>query len=577
MRLGLSLLLSCLGFMVRLSSSSRIRLAGGNDTAGRVEVLLNGEWGTVCDDSWDIQDATVVCRQLGFPAAISSPSKAFFGRGQGLIHLDNVACKGHEKSILDCPRSKNLNCGHSEDAGVVCSLNALIEVRLAGGNDTSGRVEVFLDGQWGTVCDDSWGYNEAIVVCRQLGFPSALEATTNALFGEGHGKIHLNDVDCAGHEKSILQCPRSSNRKCVHAEDAGVVCSLNGKYLVRLANGNETAGRVEIFFNGLWGTVCDDSWDIQDATVVCRMLGFPSAIDATTNASFGKGQGLIHVTNLACNGNESSIMKCPQSTEHKCGHDKDAGAVCLAEFNFSAVRLADGNETAGRVEVFFNGRWGTVCDDSWDIQDAIVVCRQIGFLGALKATSNSFFGESQDDIQFDEVVCKGSEHSIFECRRSNVDPSCGIMEDAGVICSTGNFTVNNGNEIAGRVELYNNVRCGTVCDDNWGINDARVICRQQFGYNSTLSAPRKAAFGEGVRPIHFTSVRCPGHENSLMDCEYKRKSDCMHNEDANVTCSDVGYSKLKSIFKCFHSLGKCACNSFVPLLILTVPLKVAMN
>lgn len=97
-----------------------VRLAGGNETAGRVEVFLNGQWGTVCDDFWDIEDAKIVCRQLGFSAAAAAPKYAHFGQGQGLIHLDDVECNGYEISILDCPRSSSENCGHSEDAGVVC-------------------------------------------------------------------------------------------------------------------------------------------------------------------------------------------------------------------------------------------------------------------------------------------------------------------------------------------------------------------------------------------------------------------------------------------------------------------------
>lgn len=108
------------------SSSSTVRLSGGNESAGRVEVFLNGQWGTVCDDYWDIQDATIVCRQIGFPGAVEALRNARFGQGQGLIHLDDVACNGQERSILDCPRSSSEDCGHSEDAAVVCLTGNLI-------------------------------------------------------------------------------------------------------------------------------------------------------------------------------------------------------------------------------------------------------------------------------------------------------------------------------------------------------------------------------------------------------------------------------------------------------------------
>lgn len=99
-----------------------IRLAGGlTNYSGRVEILSeNGEWGTVCDDSWDLQDAIVVCRQLGFGPALEAPTKAIFGQGNGPIYLDDVDCVGSEESIFDCNSERLHNCGHHEDAGVVC-------------------------------------------------------------------------------------------------------------------------------------------------------------------------------------------------------------------------------------------------------------------------------------------------------------------------------------------------------------------------------------------------------------------------------------------------------------------------
>ena len=107
----------------RNETSFQIRLVGGNNrTEGRVEILYNNTWGTVCDDSWDIRDAQVVCRQLGFDRALQAVSYAQFGQGTGRIWLDDVACFGNELTLAECLSSPigQHNCRHSEDAGVRC-------------------------------------------------------------------------------------------------------------------------------------------------------------------------------------------------------------------------------------------------------------------------------------------------------------------------------------------------------------------------------------------------------------------------------------------------------------------------
>ena len=101
-----------------------IRLVNGtNRCSGRVEILHNGQWGTVCDDKWDLRDAQVACRAMDCGTAQAAKSSAFFGQGHGDIWLDDVNCSGNETSLVHCvhPSFGENNCGHGEDAGVVCS------------------------------------------------------------------------------------------------------------------------------------------------------------------------------------------------------------------------------------------------------------------------------------------------------------------------------------------------------------------------------------------------------------------------------------------------------------------------
>ena len=88
-------------------------------------------------------------------------------------------------------------------------------------------------------------------------------------------------------------------------------------------------GRVEVYHNGTWWTVCDNTWDLQDATVVCRQLGYINATAAWGSARFGPGSGPILLSDLVCIGNESNIAECDHETFlHNCTNSEAGGAVC---------------------------------------------------------------------------------------------------------------------------------------------------------------------------------------------------------------------------------------------------------
>ncbi|XP_036780521.2 T-cell differentiation antigen CD6 isoform X5 [Manis pentadactyla] len=196
---------------------------GGSPCAGRVEMLEHGQWGSVCDDTWDLEDAHVVCRQLSCGWAIQALPGLHFAPGQGPIHRDQVNCSGAEAYLWDCPGlPSDRFCGHKEDAGVVCSEHQ--SWRLTGGADhCEGQVEVHFRGVWNTVCDSEWYNSEASVLCRTLG------CGTMAAIPKGlpHSLLGRMYYSCMGGEPTLSNCSWRFNNSnlCSQSLAARVLCS----------------------------------------------------------------------------------------------------------------------------------------------------------------------------------------------------------------------------------------------------------------------------------------------------------------------------------------------------------------
>lgn len=218
----------CVVISEAVCGAHMVRLSGASDRCeGRVEVWRGGQWGTVCDDQWDLQDADVVCRQLGCGYALTvSGQEGLFppGRGPAPVLLDDLNCTSTEPHLWACPASEEPDCGHKEDAGVVCS--EMRAVRLSGGEDRcSGTVEVHHNGSWGTVCDNCWNKDMAAMVCSMLQCGNETEKFTQFLPPLNHNNGPRYYYNCGPKAQNLWECEEYNiDFMCFESSASGVIC-----------------------------------------------------------------------------------------------------------------------------------------------------------------------------------------------------------------------------------------------------------------------------------------------------------------------------------------------------------------
>lgn len=323
----------------------RVRLVGGaHRCEGRVEVEYNGQWGTVCDDGWDLNDVAVVCRELSCGAAYKTPSGASYqppASEEQRVVIQGVECSGMEDTLAQCKLDNDVfDCSHAEDAGAQCenpdSDQPFIpdDVRLVDGpGRCQGRVEVLHQAQWSTVCKAGWNLQASKVVCRQLGCGRAL--LTHRCCNkstQGKGPIWMSKVSCSGQEANLQDCPFSHlENNCTHDEDTWMECE--DPFELRLVGGDTPcSGRLEVLHKGSWGSVCDDSWGEKEDQVVCKQLGCGKALLPSPRArkSYGPGEGRIWLDDVHCSGKEQSLELCRHRLwgYHDCSHKEDVEVIC---------------------------------------------------------------------------------------------------------------------------------------------------------------------------------------------------------------------------------------------------------
>lgn len=381
---------------------------------------------------------------------------------------------------------------------------AISDIRLVDGRDLhEGSIQVSSVVEDGSLsfqylCDDGFGFSEADLICRDLGFEGAHRFTRNNHFGSTPSTRSRNSIqyfpdrlDCSSTNTSYGDCPIGvpSTHDCLDGEIAGVECrtaesqclpdefqcrdsssciprdevcdgisqcpdnsddaeELCNDFNIVRVRGNTpinirgaVLGTVQVKYNGEWGGMCDDKTSEKEAKVVCRQLGYGDGWSVAFMASYlGEVEGEILVYAPGCSGDEQTLGQCPDfewGRFNRCPEDRENfGVFCFnegVEVRLDSVSNRHLETISGRVEIRMGGSWGSLCDSGFDIFDAQVICRMLGYVG--DAVSHKAYGPAHGPIWDLRLDCIGSEQNIEECRVRIMNSTCRLSHTAGATCS----------------------------------------------------------------------------------------------------------------------------------------------
>ncbi|XP_032396244.1 scavenger receptor cysteine-rich type 1 protein M130 [Etheostoma spectabile] len=361
---------------LKIICSGSVRLVNGTSLcSGRLEVKSTQStqsWSSVCEEDFDLQDAEVVCRELGCGAP-SVLQGALYGDMEAPVWTKEFQCRGHESALLDCDSSDRNTCSSGKAAGLTCSEPDNFQL-VRGSSRCAGELEMTKDGERRNVIDNdsAWNLKAADVVCRHLDCGSAVSTGRKEM--EWHTRMWRISSTCLQSKSAVRECILSEYYRSNSILE--IICSDS----VRLVNGTSLcSGRLEVKptqSTQTWSSVCEENFDLQDAEVVCRELGC-GAPSVLQGALYGDMETPVWTKEFQCRGHESALLDCDSSDRNTCSSGKAAGLTCSEPDD---VRLSGGaSSCAGTPEMKQQGQWRPVVDwdSEWDQKLSSAVCKRL--------------------------------------------------------------------------------------------------------------------------------------------------------------------------------------------------------
>uniref|UniRef100_A0A672YHQ3 SRCR domain-containing protein n=1 Tax=Sphaeramia orbicularis TaxID=375764 RepID=A0A672YHQ3_9TELE len=509
------------------TESVHFRLVGGASRChGDLEMKQkDGNWKPVEGLYWYRKLGNRVCAELNCGSAVSVRD-----RNTG-SERDNwwIRSDCDESELRDCFRSESFVFSSLE-------LNCSDSVRLVHGSSVcSGRLEVHSpqSRSWSSVCEGHLDLPGAQVVCRELGCgaPGLLQG---ALSGAAEAPV-VQTFQCEGHESALLDCGSSGAQTCSSGTAVDLTCTDPDD--VRLVGGaSRCNGTVQIKHHGEWRDVeyfdYSGPWTLKAADVICRRLDCGSAVSGRRSDSsdpsylFGSGW---HIS-PTCLLSTSALMDCVRT-------DTSYSFSTLSLTCSDSVRLVHGSSLcSGRLEVRSNQSWSSVCEEDLDLNDAQVVCRELG-CGAPGLLKGALYGEGEAPVWTSELQCEGHESAVLDCRRSSsAGKTCSPGTAAGLTCSGGVRLVGQPSRCAGTLEIQHQGQWRPVIDPrrDWDLKSGSAVC-QYLDCGSAVSVNNTQ--DSAHRPVWSVSVPCVKLTSGLRDC-VELSGSYMSSSGVDVVCSD---------------------------------------